>query len=80
MAVVVEGYGGLLCMRNISFSLQQSVQEVSTYVELGVLAGALLESVLVGFTAGVGSGALGAGVDARRAERASCAESGASDD
>lgn len=53
---------------------------LSTYVELGVLAGALLEGVLVGFAAGGRSSVLGAGVDARGTERARCAESGASDD
>jgi hypothetical protein len=53
---------------------------LSTYVELRVLAGALLEGVLVGFAAGGRSSVLGAGVDARGTERARCAESGASDD
>ena len=52
----------------------------STYVELGVLAGALLESVLVGFAAGGRGSVFGARVDARGTERAGCAESGASDD
>lgn len=56
------------------------VKSRPTYVELGVLAGTLLEGVLVGFAAGVGSGVLDARVDARGAERAGCAESGAADD
>jgi hypothetical protein len=67
-------------IRNIFLCVWEGAEASSTYVELGVLAGALLEGVLVGFAAGGRSSVLGAGVDARGAERASCAECGASDD
>jgi len=44
--------------------VQEAAEVLSTYVELGVLAGALLESVLVGFAAGGRSSVLSARVDA----------------
>jgi hypothetical protein len=70
----------LVSTRNIFLCVWEGAEASSTYVELGVLAGALLEGVLVGFAAGGRSSVLGAGVDARGAEGASCAECGASDD
>jgi hypothetical protein len=61
---------------------------IYSYVEFGILASALLESLLCGFTAGLAGGVVETGIDARGterargrgAERAGGAESGASDD
>jgi hypothetical protein len=62
--MVVEGIGGLWFVCNIFLGVSEGVEELSTYVELGVLAGALLEGLLVGFTADVRGSVLSAGVDA----------------
>jgi hypothetical protein len=76
----LEQHWGMQFVRNIFLGIWEGAEAVSTYVKLGVLAGALLEGVLVGFAAGGRGSVLGARVDARSTERASCAESGASDD
>ena len=55
---------GMHFVRNIFLGVQEGAEALSTYVKLGVLAGALLEGVLVGFAAGGRGSVLSAGVDA----------------